>query len=86
MSQSDTARVVSVEWSRALGLPVPSSAGDDFFEAGGNSLLAVGLLEQLEERLGTAPSVETFFMAPFLRTIEEFYGLTPTDAGGGPDE
>lgn len=82
MTKSDIIDTIVSEWNVALDIPVSSPADyDDFFEAGGNSLLAVGLIDQLEERLGSAPSIQAFFVSPSLRMLEEFYGVT----GGTPN-
>jgi acyl carrier protein len=83
MAKPDIIDTIVSEWNRALDIPSSSSADyDDFFEAGGNSLLAMGLIDELEERLGSAPSIQSFFVSPSLRMIEEFYGVsrgTPND-------
>jgi acyl carrier protein len=79
MTKPDILGTILSEWNQALDIPVSSTIDhDDFFEAGGNSLLAVELIDQLEERLGSAPSIQAFFVSPSLRALEDFYGTTRT--------
>ncbi|MFI7673238.1 beta-ketoacyl synthase N-terminal-like domain-containing protein [Actinophytocola sp. NPDC049390] len=70
------APVVDAEWTRdeivetiallfAEVLLAPEVApDDDFFELGGDSLIAVGLLARLEEAFGVSPPPEELFAAP----------------------
>ncbi|RFU86633.1 hypothetical protein DY218_11235 [Streptomyces triticagri] len=53
--------VVAAEWCSMLGLVTPSLEGN-FFDLGGNSLLAVTLVERIESRLGVELSLEDFFL------------------------
>lgn len=54
-------RVVTEEWCAALQLET-ATPDDDFFMLGGNSLLAVSLIENVEQRLGIAFPVEALFV------------------------
>lgn len=42
---------------------------DNFFDAGGNSLLAMSLMLELETRFGVTPNLETIFGAPTIRGL-----------------
>ncbi|HMI98974.1 MAG TPA: phosphopantetheine-binding protein [Gaiellaceae bacterium] len=55
-------------WKRMLGLDV-AAPDDDFFELGGNSLLAAQLIAEIREETGHALPVREFFVAPQLRTL-----------------
>lgn len=64
MTQSDAVtadQVVLESWCEALDVrdAVPD---DDFFNLGGNSLLAVTMLERIEERLGVQVPFEALFI------------------------
>ncbi|MBP2231651.1 amino acid adenylation domain-containing protein [Azospirillum agricola] len=50
-------------WGRITGHP-PASADDNFFETGGNSLLAVHLAAAIRERFGVPLDLATIFQAP----------------------
>ncbi|WP_240359113.1 non-ribosomal peptide synthetase [Pyxidicoccus trucidator] len=52
-------------WREVLGREV--SAGDDFFQVGGDSILAMRLLARLEEELGVPVPLATLFQSPVLR-------------------
>ncbi|MGW3351294.1 phosphopantetheine-binding protein [Nonomuraea rubra] len=60
--------VVLAEWCDVLDVDVPE-VDDDFFELGGNSLLAVTLIERIESRLGVEVPLEQFFMDGRLGTL-----------------
>ncbi|MEO3871133.1 phosphopantetheine-binding protein [Nonomuraea sp. B12E4] len=62
--------VVLAEWCDVLDVTAPG-ADDDFFELGGNSLLAVTLIERIESRLGAEIPLERFFMDGRLGTLLE---------------
>ncbi|MFG3525894.1 acyl carrier protein [Streptomyces sp. NPDC047917] len=53
--------VVTEEWCRALDTTDPSPA-DDFFAAGGNSLLIATMIDRVEQRLGILFPVEVAFI------------------------
>lgn len=53
--------VVTEEWCRALEVTSPSPE-DDFFEAGGNSLLIASMIDRVERRLGIPFPVEVAFI------------------------
>ncbi|GAA2206592.1 hypothetical protein GCM10009850_020500 [Nonomuraea monospora] len=60
--------VVLAEWCDVLDVDAPS-VDDDFFELGGNSLLAVTLIERIESRLGVEVPLEQFFVDGRLGTL-----------------
>ncbi|MFI5993961.1 phosphopantetheine-binding protein [Streptomyces sp. NPDC051362] len=55
-----TNEVVFEVWCELLEVP-SASEDDDFFSLGGNSLLALQLVSQLEERLGIDVPLDTLF-------------------------
>jgi indigoidine synthase len=57
------------------------SVRDDFFESRGNSLVAVALVNRINEAFGTALPVQVMFEAP---TIEELARRVETGNGGDP--
>ncbi|SNT65894.1 methyltransferase, FkbM family/amino acid adenylation domain-containing protein [Asanoa hainanensis] len=56
--------VVAEVWREVLGRPV--SAGDDFFEIGGNSLTAARVITRLRDRLGREIPLRLIFATPEL--------------------
>ncbi|WP_223759687.1 non-ribosomal peptide synthetase [Myxococcus sp. RHSTA-1-4] len=52
-------------WREVLGRDV--GAGDDFFQVGGDSILAMRLLARMEEELGVPVPLATLFQSPVLR-------------------
>jgi len=64
------ATVVTDEWRAAL--QVQSTApDDDFFTLGGNSLLAVALIERVERRLGIVFPLDALFVDGTLGAVIE---------------
>jgi Phosphopantetheine attachment site len=53
--------VVAEEWCATLGVSEPAEGGD-FFAEGGNSLMAVTMMERVEHRLGVDFPVEVMFL------------------------
>ncbi|RRQ76808.1 hypothetical protein CQW39_20940 [Streptomyces griseofuscus] len=62
---TDTERTVLALWAELLGA-APESVGttDDFFAAGGHSIVATRLLGRVRETLGRAPSLAAFYADP----------------------
>ncbi|MEA2665083.1 MAG: hypothetical protein QOI11_2027, partial [Candidatus Eremiobacteraeota bacterium] len=78
---SDPARTaVAAAWQRTLG-----TAGHDphanFFDAGGNSLLAIGLVEALAETFDPAPTLIDVFAHPTIAALAAH--LAPGEGEGG---
>ncbi len=69
-------RVLAAIWSQRLAMP-RIGVHDNFFEIGGHSLVAIQILEQVEQQLGGTLSLQALFQAP---TIAEFAHLL--EAGG----
>ncbi|PWJ23323.1 nonribosomal peptide synthetase MxcG [Branchiibius hedensis] len=66
----DASSVVVEEWSSALGV-VTSSTDDDFFELGGDSLLAVELAHRVEGRLQIEFPIDVMFLDGTLGAVVE---------------
>ncbi|WP_327178628.1 phosphopantetheine-binding protein [Streptomyces sp. NBC_01335] len=60
--------IVRAEWCEVLDVTSPDPC-DDFFEIGGNSLLAVSLVERVESRIGAEVALEDFFLDGRLQTL-----------------
>nr|WP_218007388.1 non-ribosomal peptide synthetase [Nocardia otitidiscaviarum] len=60
--------LVAAVFADVLGLP-PVGADDDFFELGGNSLIATRVTARLGERLGRRVPVPTLFEAPVVHAL-----------------
>ncbi|WP_330334603.1 acyl carrier protein [Streptomyces sp. NBC_00536] len=74
-------------WGDALDTPV--GPDDDFFTLGGDSLLAVEIEEQVEQRLGLEIDFRDFFNAPTPRELLRAARARSTDgsgAGAGPGQ
>ncbi|MGK5628011.1 acyl carrier protein [Streptomyces sp. URMC 123] len=65
--------VVTQEWIEALGLPPGREprGDEDFFEAGGNSMQAIVMLDRIGDRLGVDPSVEALYLDGTLDALVE---------------
>lgn len=72
-------RLVGI-WERTLGVH-PVGVKDDFFELGGQSLLAVSLFSAIEKELGTRLPLATLFHAP---TVEQLAAILRRE-GWSPD-
>lgn len=66
----DVLRTVTSAWTEALGF-TEIKANDEFFAAGGDSLLAIRMLEQVEKELGITYPVETFFLDDTFENLVE---------------
>jgi phthiocerol/phenolphthiocerol synthesis type-I polyketide synthase E len=79
-------RALSEIWQEALGIR-QVGAGDDFFELGGNSLLAVQVVGRVRRLWGVKLSVRDLFAAPtisrFAQRIEAASISTHAPAGAG---
>ncbi|MFD8784956.1 amino acid adenylation domain-containing protein [Kitasatospora sp. NPDC059599] len=77
-------RWLAEAWGRALGYEDVSVA-DEFFAAGGNSLIAVALVNRINREFGTALPLQVLFQCPKLgdlaARIEQARGGTAADGG-----
>jgi acyl carrier protein len=71
--------VVARAWQEVLGVE-NIGPEDDFFELGGDSVLATFLISRLREELGIAVSLLTVFESP---TIAEMTAELEQDVAGG---
>jgi acyl carrier protein len=73
---SRVALVVTEEWRGALAVTT-SAPDDDFFMLGGNSMMAVGLVERVERRLNIEFPLEALFVEGTLGRLIEACGVAP---------
>ncbi|HYQ75061.1 Pls/PosA family non-ribosomal peptide synthetase [Cellulomonas sp.] len=76
---SPTAAWVAERWTAALGAPV-SGPDDDFFAAGGGSLVAAQLVSALRERFGTVTVADVYEyprLADLARRLDELEPAAP---------
>ncbi len=71
--RTDAERAVAGIWAEVLGVTHPGT-GDDFFEAGGDSILAVQLATRLGESFGVRLPARAVFDS---RTVAQLVGLLP---------
>lgn len=74
--------LVAELWQELLGSP-PSDAGEDFFAAGGDSLMAVRLMSALSRRLDRKLPVALFFQDPTVAGLAS--GLLDSSSDSGKD-
>ncbi|WP_424184742.1 phosphopantetheine-binding protein [Actinokineospora sp. G85] len=70
MDANEVDEVVAAEWSAVLDVDDPRPA-DDFFAVGGNSLLAVSLIERVEAKLGVELPIDEFFVEGTLASLRD---------------
>ena len=75
-------KLVAELWQRFLGSP-PNHMREDFFEAGGDSLMVVRLMSALSHRLDRKLPVALFFEDPTVAGLVS--GLTESSSDGGSD-
>jgi thioesterase domain-containing protein len=75
-------KIVAELWRRILGVP-PNHGREDFFDAGGDSLLAVRLMSQLCRHLDRELPVALFFKDPTVAGVVS--GLMENNSGGELD-
>ncbi|MFE1577140.1 amino acid adenylation domain-containing protein [Streptomyces fradiae] len=79
----DTERAAVALWAELLGAaPGTVGATDDFFAAGGNSIVATRLLGRTREALGHAPSLAAFYADPTPRGLAR--AVREAASGDGP--
>ena len=66
-------RVIAQAWCRTLGLP-RVGVRDNFFEAGGNSLLLLALHDALRGSVDTELTVADLFRYPTVAALADFIG------------
>ncbi|WP_327064989.1 non-ribosomal peptide synthetase [Kitasatospora sp. NBC_01302] len=66
--EGPTEQAVAASWAELLGRPVPGR-DEDFFELGGNSLLAARAVARLRRDLGVELPVRTVFTSSTVRTL-----------------
>ncbi|MEW2516841.1 condensation domain-containing protein [Actinacidiphila alni] len=80
--RNDLERTVARAWATVLGID-RVGAHDDFFDLGGESLLAMQLITRLREELGVSLSVRSFFDAG-TPTVAVLAGLVEESRTAGP--
>src|SRR5260370_13172634 len=65
---TDPAAEIRQIWADTLAIS-DSGAEDDFFELGGDSLKAAGMIAEIRNRLGVTVPIRDFFLKPHLRSL-----------------
>lgn len=76
----ETEDVIAQVWSELLGVAVTSPA-QSFFRAGGDSLIAVRVIERIRQRLRVRATVRDLFEQPVLRAFAKRVDALGPDAG-----
>ncbi|GAA2149102.1 hypothetical protein GCM10009760_41920 [Kitasatospora kazusensis] len=79
--RTTTERRIRALWKAAMKQQSAVSVRDDFFESGGNSLIAVGLVNRLNREFGWSLPLQVLFESP---TIEELARRIDGDRAGTP--
>jgi amino acid adenylation domain-containing protein len=80
--RTDTEHRIAGIWAATMRLESPS-VRDDFFATGGNSLIAVKLVNQINKQLGVALPLQILFESP---TIEKLAQRVDRERSGGARE
>lgn len=75
---SDTEKLLAHIWARTLRLPLVGR-GQDFFEAGGDSLSAIEMITEVERQTGATLSVADLFAAPNIRALSRLIESGPAE-------
>jgi amino acid adenylation domain-containing protein len=82
--RSDRERALSALWSEVLGGRAPIGVNDDFFDLGGDSLLAVELLVRVAEEMGVEVGATEFARRPTIAALAALVDRSPgARAAGG---
>jgi acyl-coenzyme A synthetase/AMP-(fatty) acid ligase len=84
-ARTDIERTLAEIWQRVLGLD-RIGINDNFFEAGGTSLLVLKLRDQMEVRLGQPVSVADLFQHPTIRHFAEHLATSGNKSGSSEAE
>jgi amino acid adenylation domain-containing protein len=79
--RSDGERRIASVWQELLGIE-PVGAHDNFFDLGGNSLMAIRIISRLKSELGTDVSEVSLFEGPTVAALAKI--LMPGPDDGGP--
>ncbi|MGE3275231.1 MAG: amino acid adenylation domain-containing protein [Vicinamibacterales bacterium] len=82
--ETPTERALAPIWREVLGT-ARVSRDDDFFEAGGHSLLAAQLVARVSRALGAGISIRTVFDAPTLAELAAAIDATATPGAARPE-
>jgi acyl carrier protein len=86
LSRQQAEDLVQQTWREVLGLQVPNP-DQSFFDAGGNSLLAIRLLASLRERLDVSMELLDLFRYPTIHSfLDAFYPQQSNPAGPGAQQ
>jgi phthiocerol/phenolphthiocerol synthesis type-I polyketide synthase E len=77
-SGDDLNDYVSRLWRELLNVPEIADA-DDFFDLGGNSMLAIRMLVAVSGYAGQDFDMEAFFRTPTLATLRRLIALSPAN-------
>jgi acyl carrier protein len=84
LPETDTERALAAIWCELLSIP-RVGAHDNFFDLGGNSLLALVMVGRVEAELGRSIPLEKLFEGPPLREIAGWLAAPETGASSGPE-
>jgi len=64
-------------WAQVLDVEASGDPDDDFFQQGGDSLLAIQLIAQVRQRFGHCPDLAEFMRDPTLRALQRSIATVP---------
>jgi acyl carrier protein len=84
MPETDTEQALAAIWRDLLGV---ASVGvhDNFFDLGGNSLLALVMVGRVEAELGRSIPLASLFEGPPLREVARWLAAPETGASSCPE-
>jgi acyl transferase domain-containing protein len=78
--QTETEKTLAGIWRDVLGVK-DVGVNDNFFDLGGDSLLALALMSRIERVMGERPRPALLIEAPTIRQFAQLLGVTPTRPG-----
>jgi phthiocerol/phenolphthiocerol synthesis type-I polyketide synthase E len=78
---TNTEKILLGLWAKYLGTN-EINVEDNFFEIGGNSLLTISLVKEIEDKFKVGMNIRSFFSSPRIKELAELIDIKIGDSGG----